>query len=42
MLQALENAANQYLMEANFGAVQIETVMLKVFCDNPNGTKALA
>jgi hypothetical protein len=41
-IHALENAANRYLTEANFGAVEIETVMSKVFCDNPNGTEALA
>jgi hypothetical protein len=41
-IHALENAANQYLMEANFSMVKIETVMSKVFCDNPNGTEALA
>jgi hypothetical protein len=41
-IHALENVANQYLTEADFGVVEIETVMLKVFCDNPNGTEVLA
>ena len=41
-IHALENAANQYLTEANFSTVEIKTVMSKVFCDSPNGTKALA
>jgi hypothetical protein len=40
-IQALENVANQYLTDADFGAVEIEIVMSKVFRDNPNGTEAL-
>jgi hypothetical protein len=40
-IQALENAATWYLKDANFGAVEIETLMSKVFRDNPNGTEAL-
>ena len=41
-IHALENAANWYLTDANFGMVEIETIMSKVFCNNPNGTEAFA
>ena len=41
-IQALENAARRYLTDANFGVVEIATLMSKVFCDNPNGAEALA
>jgi hypothetical protein len=41
-IHALENVANWYLTDTNFSMVEIETIMSQVFCDNPNGTEALA
>jgi hypothetical protein len=41
-IQALESAAHRYLTDENFGVVEIDTVMSKVFRDNPDGAEALA
>jgi hypothetical protein len=41
-IQALKSAAHQYLTDENFGMVEIGTVMLKVFHDNPDRVEALA
>ena len=38
----LEDAANRYLTENDYGVPEIEAVMAKIFGNNRKGTKAIA
>ena len=40
--RTLEDAVNWYLTEKNYGVLEVEAAMTKIFGDNHKGTEALA